>query len=361
MSWKVAKAAIDLYFKYLQKCKRQNLNRRATVGFYGGEPLLNFGLIRKCVEYIEANYIQFEPYLTITTNGTMLKKNYLNFIRQHSIDTIISIDGDKESHDQNRIFPDGSGSHDMIMANIRGIPLDGIYSVITYDLKTDLLKAHEFFSNNELPIPIYVNEVSPFNECSYYRQFSINDLNAHLVLLEKLKKYWYDKLIGLNHNRVSVIEIMMMTEILRSLGTANQYIPDKPPFMQYTGACIPGVKLFIDCEGNIHLCEKMNDHFPIGHVYYGLNYETIASLINKYNQIVTKNCSKCSIKHMCGLCYNAFAGRGDIRYNPNICGDHVNNVVNAIENAYSSAEINPDISISINDQFERYKIKGVNI
>lgn len=46
--------------------------------------------------------------------------------------------------------------------------------------------------------------------------------------------------------------------------------------------------------------EILYRHFPIGHVYYGLNYETIASIINKYNQIVTKNCSKCFIKHMCG-------------------------------------------------------------
>lgn len=108
MSETTAKAAVDLLFR------ESGENRQLTIGFYGGEPLLNFPCIKAVTTYAQQQGERQGKHLTftMTTNGTLLTPPVVDFITQHDIRILLSIDGDREHHNANRVYADGSGSYD---------------------------------------------------------------------------------------------------------------------------------------------------------------------------------------------------------------------------------------------------------
>ena len=98
MSLGTAKDAIRGFF---DRCPQP-----ADICFYGGEPLLEFGLIEQIVSYAEtlASQRGIKLRFNITTNGTLLTDDKIHFFVQHGFRVWISCDGDEGSHDQYRVF-----------------------------------------------------------------------------------------------------------------------------------------------------------------------------------------------------------------------------------------------------------------
>lgn len=127
MIWQVAKQAVDMYFRNIVKNPEAFRYYQKTISFYGGEPLLNFPLIRKIIEYTQATYTlelkEMDPNFqyALVTNGTLITKEIADFLAQHKEIAIgISIDGKKDIHNQKRIYRSGRGSFDRA---IRGCDL----------------------------------------------------------------------------------------------------------------------------------------------------------------------------------------------------------------------------------------------
>ncbi len=92
------KRTIDLFFQYCAKHNVQN----TQVCFYGGEPLIAFGLLQFTVSYCKE--IGFRPVFSVVSNGTIIKKEFASFIKDNHINISISLDGPKEINDINRKF-----------------------------------------------------------------------------------------------------------------------------------------------------------------------------------------------------------------------------------------------------------------
>ncbi len=88
----------------------------------GGEPLLEFDLVKKTVDYIRRNKLDFE--LAVATNGTLLNKARVDYFVRNGVDMRISLDGIKKVNDRNRRFAAGGGSvFEAVTANLRaGFP-----------------------------------------------------------------------------------------------------------------------------------------------------------------------------------------------------------------------------------------------
>ena len=110
MSAGVAFAAVD----FLLRESRESENISLT--FTGGEPLLNFKAIKSAVEYaqVEAERKGKKAKFLIATNGTLFNDNIISFIKENQIEVQVSLDGDEETHDKMRIFPNGRGSYRVI-------------------------------------------------------------------------------------------------------------------------------------------------------------------------------------------------------------------------------------------------------
>jgi uncharacterized protein len=119
MSLDVAKNAVRDFVNHdLEKC---------SIGFYGGEPLLEFELLKQIVWFAEDLVATrgMKPIFSITTNGTLLTDDKLHFLVQHEFDITISLDGTKELHDIYRVFKNDEhpelriGSFDVVMRNLQ--------------------------------------------------------------------------------------------------------------------------------------------------------------------------------------------------------------------------------------------------
>ena len=112
---KTLKKALDIFFYFPPKDK--------SIMFSGGEPLLNFGLLKKAVIYLRKKEKNSASLINISllTNGTLLDKNKIDFLSGCKVKTIISLDGPRATCDQNRIFADSHGEScfKKIMENLK--------------------------------------------------------------------------------------------------------------------------------------------------------------------------------------------------------------------------------------------------
>ena len=109
MSKTIGLAAVDFLLK--------NSNSSSVlISFMGGEPLLNLDLIKSIVSYCKSKTDR-KFFFSVTTNGTLLNPETSRFLLDNHISTQISIDGDRNSHDMMRYFPNGEGSYDVLLKN----------------------------------------------------------------------------------------------------------------------------------------------------------------------------------------------------------------------------------------------------
>jgi uncharacterized protein len=108
MDRKTARRAIDWLIE------RSGPGRRLGITFFGGEPLLNFEVIREAVSYAgeRGKETGKEFRFTISTNGSLLDEEVISFVREHRINLNVGFDGLKEVQDRQRPFRDGHGSYD---------------------------------------------------------------------------------------------------------------------------------------------------------------------------------------------------------------------------------------------------------
>ncbi len=115
MSLKTAKAAIDLLL-------RESGNRKVLeVDFFGGEPLMNFGVLKETVRYAkEEGAKRGKRFLfTTTTNGLLLDDEVIDFFNAEMENVVLSLDGRKEVHDAVRKTVNGKGSFDAVISKIK--------------------------------------------------------------------------------------------------------------------------------------------------------------------------------------------------------------------------------------------------
>lgn len=117
------------------------LSEDIDIGFFGGEPLLEFPLIQSVMEMIE-QHPAFDPCrvkLGIVTNGTLLSFEIARYLKQHNVALNISCDGRPEVHDKFRHFPNGKGSSGLVEHGIRTalevygrVPVNAVYRPETF-------------------------------------------------------------------------------------------------------------------------------------------------------------------------------------------------------------------------------------
>ena len=111
MSFEVGKKALD--FLIANSGSRRNLE----VDFFGGEPLMNWQVVKDLVRYgREQEKIHNKNFrFTLTTNGVLLNDEVMDFCNREMGNVVLSMDGRKEVHDKMRPFRNGKGSYDLIV------------------------------------------------------------------------------------------------------------------------------------------------------------------------------------------------------------------------------------------------------
>ena len=115
MSYETGKQALD--FLIANSGNRRNLE----VDFFGGEPLMNWQVVKDLVKYgREQEKIHNKNFrFTLTTNGVLLNDEIMEFANKEMANVVLSIDGRKEVHDYMRPFRKGKGSYDLIVTKFQ--------------------------------------------------------------------------------------------------------------------------------------------------------------------------------------------------------------------------------------------------
>lgn len=113
MSWEVARRGVDLALS--------GPRRRSQISFFGGEPLMEMGLIKKVVSYAErrAHELDRRVRFVVTTNGTLLSGKRLDYLLDHRFHIGVSLDGTREAHDAYRKYQSGRSCHTRVSRNVQ--------------------------------------------------------------------------------------------------------------------------------------------------------------------------------------------------------------------------------------------------
>lgn len=159
LTFEQVKKAVDVFASYL---RRRGRDEERTIFFTGGEPLLEYGVLKRSVEYIQGLKQRFR--VRVATNATLLTPERVRFLLDNKVRVFVSLDGDRREHDRHRVFPGGRPSFDSILRNLRAVkpaelagPGFCVSATLTADTIGRLPRTLDFFSR----LGIGVIEICP--------------------------------------------------------------------------------------------------------------------------------------------------------------------------------------------------------
>jgi len=245
----------------------------------------------------------------ISTNGLLLNQYKVQELFKREFKISISLDGPKDQHDLFRIRVDKKGSFEDILENItyiRNIYPEKYASNIRYLLTIhpyhNIKRIEEFFLSmdslfNEKNVNIVMVDLDKI-DIHYKKKWYKSNLKQFEQINNELDKdKWFYKKVQFNW-----LERLINNPTLNLIAVKN-----------FTGNCFPGVaNMFIEVNGSIHVCEKINHYFPIGNVLTGLDINAIAQIVKNWNEYIQKRrCWDCDVWWLCNFC---FASQADAEY-----------------------------------------------
>jgi len=302
MTLETAKKAVDFLIAHSDELERVSL------AFYGGEPLLEFDLIKQCVEYAKGKVEGKTVAFVLTTNGTLLSDSVVDFLAENDFGLNISLDGSKEEHDRNRKFVNGEGSFDAIIRNIRRIQerhpeYDKRVTVsTTINPHMDIGCVMEYFTTDEIfsDRAILFNEVvekDHIEELEYdkdsYRIRNFEYMKMLFSLVGKLDRKHVSPLVTRAEGRVG--------QRKKGIGIHSELIQK----WHHNGPCLPGVQRpMVRVDGALLPCERVNeefDFFVIGTLDDGFNLDKVRSVLN-IGKLTECECIACWGLRQCSMC-----------------------------------------------------------
>ena len=339
----VAFKAIDRYLSLLEEGQSYNSDRTPVVSFYGGEPLVNFQLIRKCVEYIKRKYDGFVQY-SITTNGSLLTDQIIDFLVTENFSVVLSIDGYKENHDRNRRDKFDNPTFDKVIANAKklfqkqGTP---VFVNVVFDYDTDFAYLDKFFREHDFLICLSVNSVSPYST-TYFDKYTKEDYDRFNTKIDSLSNDFKDSVIRNEINPLAFLS-RIFGDICTAAFTRQCDLSTKNTKMiKNTGSCVPGNKIFVDYQGDFYICEKVSRSLKIGDIQTGLDFAKCANIVNRLNGATRKQCQRCVIRNNCKRCYTSVKmDDNTLSISSEDCKKQISDFFSDLSFAYTVFEMNP--------------------
>ena len=282
MEWKVAKEAIDVFFEIIKK----NGQKKVHIRFHGGEPFLNFPVIKKSIEYINEKFSDLKVIYHVNTNGIAMTDDAIDFWiensnnKNHSTDIEFSIDGPKECHDSIRKYANGKGSFEKGMKTIKkliekGYPLEQI-NIATTLTKYNYTCLHELIDETK---KVGLNAVE-INTLIFDSEYDfIDKVDERVNCLVDARIYGASNGVKVSGKWFKLLERLTS------------------PVLNYCGRM--GQQFAVDLDGNVFLCTGYFRNF--GKIK---DWEKIISnqeYINLCSRIVGQidDCKNCEIECVC--------------------------------------------------------------
>ncbi len=300
MSFETGKHAIDFLL--------ENSGDRPTLelDFFGGEPLMNFNVVKQVVEYARSREKEYNKKFrfTITTNGLLLDDEKIDFINREMSNVVLSIDGRKEVNDFFRVLPNGQGCYDMILPKYQKLVagrgdkeyyVRGTFTNKNLDFSKDVFALNEAgFDQISIEPVVGDDDIYALTEKDLPAVFAEYEKLA-LKLLENEKN---GKKFNFFHFMLDLDQGPCAIKRLRGCGCGNDYVAITP-------------------DGDIFPCHQFVgiDEYKMGNIDEGTFDQEMKADFAKAHVYSKPDCRECWAKFYCsgGCNANNYQYMGDIR------------------------------------------------
>ncbi|MBR6796742.1 MAG: thioether cross-link-forming SCIFF peptide maturase [Clostridia bacterium] len=301
MSFEVGKRALD--FLVENSGSRKNLE----VDFFGGEPLMNFEVVKQLVAY--ARSIEKEKNknfrFTLTTNGLLIDDDVIEFANREMSNVVLSLDGRKEIHDRFRVDYAGNGSFDRIVPKFKKL-VDARGGKNYYMRGTFTHANPDFLEDIKLMLDLGFTELSM--EPVVCAAGDPSELTAEDMAVVKQQ---YEKLA----------ELMLERDKEGKPFTFYHYMIDLtggPCIYKRISGCGSGTEyMAVTPWGDLYPCHQFvgEERFKLGNVWDGVSNTEVQKEFADCNVYAREECADCWAKLYCsgGCAANAYHATGSVK------------------------------------------------
>ena len=298
MSKETAEKAVE--FAIAGSKMRHNLE----LDLFGGEPLMNPEVVKHVINYVRRR--EFETgkniKLTLTTNGTLLNDDIIQFLNDNRVMLVLSLYGKKEPHDNMRPFPNKTGSYDAAVRGFKKVIesrngknyyLRGTYTHFNPHFAEDTLDMTKIGKELSVEPVVGIDEPYVLTEADLPVLYEEYDKLARAYLQKRREGDAFDFF----HFNVALDNGPCVAKRLAGCGAGHEYFAITP-------------------EGDIYPCHQFvgNEDFLMGNVDDGITRTDIRDMFKNSNVYSKEKCKNCFAKFYCsgGCMANAYNFHGTI-------------------------------------------------
>ncbi len=301
MSFEVGKKALDFLIR--NSGNRRNLE----VDFFGGEPLMNWQVVKDLVAYGRKQEKLYDKRFrfTLTTNGVLLNDEIQKFINREMDNVVLSLDGRKEVHDLMRPFRNGKGSYELIVPKFRKLSdsrnqeryyIRGTFTRNNLDFSKDVVHFADLGFKQVSMEPVVGEETDSYaiREEDLPQVFEEYDKLAKIIIeRERAGKGFH-----FFHFMIDLDGGPCVAKRLSGCGSGTEYLAVTP-------------------QGDLYPCHQFvgQEEFLLGNVDEGITRPEIVEEFCGLNVYTKESCKTCFAKFYCsgGCMANAYHFQGTLR------------------------------------------------
>ena len=300
MSFEVGKRALDFLIE--NSGTRHNLE----VDFFGGEPLMNWDVVKQLVAYArEQEKIHNKNFrFTLTTNGILIDDDVIEFSNKEMSNVVLSLDGRKEVHDRLRKDYTGKGSYDIIVPKFKEFVerrgnksyyMRGTFTHANTDFTNDIFHMADmgFAELSMEPVVCAPTDASALTEADLPVLFEQYEILAKEMIKRKREGRpftFYHYMLDLKHGPC-------IYKRISGCGSGTEYVAVTP-------------------TGDIYPCHQFvgDDKYLLGNIYDGISNTEVQNEFKLCNAYARKECDDCWAKLYCsgGCAANSYHATGKI-------------------------------------------------
>ncbi len=301
MSFEVGKRALDFLVE------NSGTRRNLEVDFFGGEPLMNWDVVKQLVAY--ARSIEGERgknfRFTLTTNGMLIDDDVIDFANREMSNVVLSLDGRKEIHDRSRVDYAGNGSYDRIVPKFQRIVearggqhyyMRGTFTHANPDFTKDLFHMADLGFTELSMEPVVCAEDDPARLTP--EDIEVVKEQYEILAKDMIRRRREGHPITFYHYMLDLTGGPCIYKRISGCGSGTEYMAVTP-------------------TGDLYPCHQFvgEEKFKLGDIWQGVTNDAVREEFRSCNVYARPECADCWAKLYCsgGCAANAYHATGTIR------------------------------------------------
>ncbi len=301
MSYDVGKRALDFLIE--NSGTRHNLE----VDFFGGEPLMNFDVVKQLVAYARSVEKKFNKNFrfTLTTNGVLIDQDVIDFCNAEMSNVVLSLDGRKEIHDRYRVDYAGNGSWEKIVPKFQQLVearggknyyMRGTFTHQNPDFLADIQQMLDLGFNELSMEPVVCAPGDPSELTAEDREIVMDQYEKLAKLMLKREKEGNP--FTFYHYMIDLTDGPCIYKRISGCGSGTEYMAVTP-------------------WGDLYPCHQFvgDEKYRLGDIWVGVTNKSAQNEFSECNVYARPECHDCWAKLYCsgGCAANAYHATGSVK------------------------------------------------